>query len=52
MGIWTTGCFQGTLEELKKSIEKTHKDNKFLKDRYYRVIDFILQEAKYDEVGE
>ena len=52
LGIWTTGCFQGTLEELKESIEKTHKDNKFLKDRYYRVIDFILQEAKYDEVEE
>ncbi|MCB2481186.1 pentapeptide repeat-containing protein, partial [Listeria monocytogenes] len=22
--IWTTGCFQGTLEELKDSIEQTH----------------------------
>ena len=52
LGVWTTGCFQGTLEELKESIEQTHKDNKFLKDRYYRVIDFILQEVKYDEVAE
>ena len=52
LGVWTTGCFQGTLEELKESIETTHKDNKFLKDRYYRVIDFILQESKYDEVEE
>ena len=50
LGVWTTGCFQGSLEELKESIEQTHKYNKFLKDRYYRVIDFILQEAKYDEV--
>ncbi|MCD1874106.1 pentapeptide repeat-containing protein, partial [Listeria monocytogenes] len=29
--IWTTGCFQGTLEELKTSIENTHKDNEKLK---------------------
>ncbi|EAH3740090.1 pentapeptide repeat-containing protein, partial [Listeria monocytogenes] len=40
--IWTTGCFQGTLEELKTSIENTHKDNEKLKAKYYRVIDFIL----------
>ncbi|PCY87129.1 pentapeptide repeat-containing protein [Listeria monocytogenes] len=44
--IWTTGCFQGTLEELKTSIENTHKDNEKLKAKYYRVIDFILQEAE------
>ncbi|HAA1275430.1 TPA_asm: hypothetical protein F3N95_15545, partial [Listeria monocytogenes] len=29
--IWTTGCFQGTLEELKDSIEQTHASNDFLK---------------------
>lgn len=29
--IWTTGCFQGTLEELRESIEKTHKENDFFK---------------------
>ncbi|HAC1670625.1 TPA_asm: hypothetical protein GI834_13195, partial [Listeria monocytogenes] len=34
--IWTTGCFQGTLEELKTSIENTHKDNEKLKAKYYR----------------
>ncbi|EKD1029696.1 pentapeptide repeat-containing protein, partial [Listeria monocytogenes] len=34
--IWTTGCFQGTLEELKDSIEQTHDNNDFLKRRYYR----------------
>ncbi|HAM2062896.1 TPA: pentapeptide repeat-containing protein [Listeria monocytogenes] len=44
--IWTTGCFQGNLEELKTSIENTHKDNEKLKAKYYRVIDFILQEAE------
>lgn len=46
--IWTTGCFQGTLEELKESIEETHKDDDFLRERYYRVIDFILHEADED----
>ncbi|EAC4364870.1 pentapeptide repeat-containing protein [Listeria monocytogenes] len=46
LDIWTTGCFQGTLDELKAAIEKTHKDNEKLRKRYYRVIDFILTEAK------
>ncbi|EAD6099754.1 pentapeptide repeat-containing protein [Listeria monocytogenes] len=44
--IWTTGCFQGKLYKLKSSIEKTHKDNEKLKKRYYRVIDFILNEVE------
>ncbi|HAA8521494.1 TPA_asm: hypothetical protein GHM30_15115, partial [Listeria monocytogenes] len=43
--IWTTGCFQGTLEELKDSIEQTHASNDFLKRRYYRAINYILTEA-------
>ncbi|HHQ0976492.1 TPA: pentapeptide repeat-containing protein [Listeria innocua] len=43
--IWTTGCFQGTLDELKASVEQTHKHNEKLKKRYYRVIDFILNEV-------
>ncbi|HBI7326338.1 TPA: pentapeptide repeat-containing protein, partial [Listeria monocytogenes] len=42
LDIWTTGCFQGTLDELKASVEQTHKDNEKLRKRYYRVIDFIL----------
>ncbi|EJQ1549937.1 pentapeptide repeat-containing protein [Listeria monocytogenes] len=46
LDIWTTGCFQGTLDELKASVEQTHKDNEKLKKRYYRVIDFILREAE------
>lgn len=51
--VWTTGCFQGSLEELKEKIEETHKDNAFLRERYYRVIHFILQEADEDngEIG-
>ena len=48
LGVWTTGCFQGSLEELKEKIEETHKDNTFLRERYYRVIHFILQEADED----
>lgn len=46
--IWTTGCFQGSLEELREKIEETHKDNTFLRERYHRVIHFILQEADED----
>ncbi|EAF6167432.1 pentapeptide repeat-containing protein [Listeria monocytogenes] len=46
LDIWTTGCFQGTLDELKASVEQTHKDNEKLRKRYYRVIDFILREAE------
>ncbi|HFK0691516.1 TPA: pentapeptide repeat-containing protein [Listeria monocytogenes] len=45
LDIWTTGCFQGTLDELKASVEQTHKHNEKLKKRYYRVIDFILNEV-------
>ncbi len=47
--IWTTGCFQGTLEELQHSIEQTHASNDFLKRRYYRAINYILTEADVDE---
>ncbi|HAA3547180.1 TPA_asm: hypothetical protein GEI16_12470 [Listeria monocytogenes] len=47
--IWTTGCFQGTLEELKDSIEQTHDNNDFLKRRYYRAINYILTEADFEE---
>ncbi|EAD5295818.1 hypothetical protein CYG88_02565 [Listeria monocytogenes serotype 1/2a] len=46
LDIWITGCFQGTLDELKASVEKTHKDNEKLRKRYYRVIDFILNEVE------
>ncbi|EPQ9269184.1 TPA_asm: hypothetical protein GIQ42_15535, partial [Listeria monocytogenes] len=42
LDIWITGCFQGTLDELKASVEQTHGDNEKLRKRYYRVIDFIL----------
>lgn len=48
LGIWTTGCFQGSLEELKKRIEIAHGYNEFLRARYERVIDFILKEVEFD----
>ncbi|EKZ1391394.1 pentapeptide repeat-containing protein [Listeria monocytogenes] len=43
--IWIKDGFQGTLDELKASVEQTHKDNEKLRKRYYRVIDFILKEV-------
>lgn len=49
LGIWTTGCFQGTLEELREAVAKTHKDNPFLRARYERAIDYILEEDKADK---
>lgn len=48
LGIWTTGCFQGTLEELREAVAKTHKDNPFLRARYERAINYILEEDKAD----
>lgn len=49
LGLWTTGCFQGTLEELQEKVAEAHKDNTFLRERYERVIKFILSEAEQDE---
>ncbi|EEO2675342.1 pentapeptide repeat-containing protein, partial [Listeria monocytogenes] len=44
LDIWTTGCFQGTLEELRNAVNEIHADNQRLKARYERAIDFILRE--------
>ena len=52
LGIWTTGCFQGTLEELREAVAKTHKDNPFLRERYERAINYILEEDKADKEKE
>lgn len=49
LGVWTTGCFQGTLEELQEKVAKTHKYNPFLRKRYERAIAFILSEAEQDD---
>ncbi|WP_288863166.1 pentapeptide repeat-containing protein [uncultured Megasphaera sp.] len=49
LGIWTTGCFQGTLEELREKVAATHKNNPFLRARYERAIDYILEEDKADK---
>lgn len=52
LGVWTTGCFQGTLDELKEAIAKTHKYNPFLRARYERAINYILEEDKADKERE
>ncbi len=46
--IVTTGCFQGTLEELKGKVKETHADNEFLKKRYERAIAFIESEIEFE----
>lgn len=50
LGIWTTGCFQGTLEGLKKAVVNKHKGNPFLLTRYARAINYILEEDKADKI--
>ena len=49
LGIWTTGCFQGTLEELRERVAQKHENNPFLRDRYERAINYILEEDKADK---
>lgn len=49
LDIVTTGCFQGTLQELKDMVEVEHKNNKFLLERYRRVIKFIEDEVEFDK---
>ena len=39
--VATTGCFQGSLEDLKSRVEETHKDNKVIRERYRKAISFI-----------
>lgn len=40
LGIWTTGCFQGNEQELRKSIEEKHGNSK-LGLRYLSAIDYM-----------
>lgn len=49
LGIWTTGCFQGTLEKLREAVANTHKYDPFLRNRYERAINYILEEDKADK---
>lgn len=39
--IVTTGCLQGTLQELKEKVSNYHKDNEVIRKRYERAIKFI-----------
>lgn len=41
LDVWTTGCFQGSLDDLKEKIEKTHENNEEIRKKYYKAIDFI-----------
>lgn len=52
LGVWTTGCFQGTLEELREAVAETHKDRPFLRARYERAINYILGEDRADKEKE
>ncbi|EFS0529381.1 pentapeptide repeat-containing protein [Listeria seeligeri] len=49
LGLWTEGDFQGTLEEFKIYIETSYPCNDNLKRRYFRVINFLLTEADFEE---
>lgn len=50
LDIWTTRYFQGSIEKLQQRIDFKFQDNKVLKDRYYRAINFILNEAEQDKL--
>ena len=41
LGIYTTGCFQGTKEELINSVNITHKDDEVMRNKYIKTIEFI-----------
>lgn len=41
LGIVTAGCFSGTLEELKDTVEIVHKDNKSIYAKYQAVFSYI-----------
>ena len=41
LDIATTGCFSGTMEELKAAIEKTHKNNPKIRKKYNLALEYI-----------
>lgn len=41
LDIVTTGCFSGTMEELKAAIKKTHKNRPEIRKKYNLAIDYI-----------
>lgn len=46
LDIVTTGCFSGTMEELKAAIKKTHKNNPEIRKKYNLVLDYIENMVK------
>lgn len=41
LDIVTTGCFSGTMDELKATIKKTHKNRPEIRKKYNLAIDYI-----------
>lgn len=41
LDIVTTGCFSGTMDELKAAIKKTHKHRPEIRKKYNLAIDYI-----------
>lgn len=46
LDIVTTGCFSGTMEELKAAIKKTHKNNPEIRKKYNLVLEYIENMVK------
>lgn len=41
LGLIATYCFQGSLNEFKDNVMKTHRDDKVIRSRYEKAIEFI-----------
>lgn len=46
LDIVTTGCFSGTMEELKAAIKKTHKNNPEIRKKYNLALEYIENMVK------
>ena len=46
LDIVTTGCFSGTLEELKNEIKRTHKNNPDIRKKYNMALEYIENMVK------
>jgi len=44
--VVTTGCFSGTMEELKAAIKKTHKNNPEIRKKYNLALEYIENMVK------
>lgn len=46
LDIVTTGCFSGTMKELKEAIKKTHKNNPEIRKKYKLALEYIENMVK------